>query len=53
MIAVIRAHAAPVTSLRLVRLVLFGLPAYRAFAEVAGEPLGPPLDGLPDCPVSG
>ena len=53
MIGAIRAHATPSTSLRLVRLVLFGLPAYRAFAEVAGEQLGSPLDGPPDCPVSG
>jgi O-acetyl-ADP-ribose deacetylase (regulator of RNase III) len=53
MIGAIRAHATPSTSLTLVRLVLFGLPAYRAFVEVAGELLGPPLDGPPDCPVSG
>jgi O-acetyl-ADP-ribose deacetylase (regulator of RNase III) len=54
MIAAIRDHAAAAaTTLRLVRLVLFGLPAYRAFAGVAGARLGPPLDGPPDCPVSG
>ena len=53
MIAAIRAHVLAATSLRLVRLVLFGLPAYRTFAEVAGELLGRPLDGPPDCPVSG
>jgi O-acetyl-ADP-ribose deacetylase (regulator of RNase III) len=53
MIAAIRAHAGAAASLRLVRLVLFGLPAYRAFAKTAGELLGPPLDGPADCPVSG
>jgi O-acetyl-ADP-ribose deacetylase len=53
MIAAIRAHVTAASPLRLIRLVLFGLPAYRAFAEVAGELLGPPLDGPPDCPVSG
>jgi O-acetyl-ADP-ribose deacetylase (regulator of RNase III) len=50
MIDVIRAHRA--RSLRVVRLVLFGQHAYLAFAEVAGERLGPPLDGPPDCPIS-
>jgi O-acetyl-ADP-ribose deacetylase (regulator of RNase III) len=53
MIAAIRAHAPRAGSLRLVRLVLFGLPAYRAATEAAGELLGPPLDGPADCPVSG
>jgi len=53
MIGAIRAHVTAASSLRLVRLVLFGLPAYRVVAEVAGELLGPPLDGPPDCPVSG
>ena len=48
-----RPRAPAASSLRLVRLVLFGMPAYRAFAEVAGEMLGRPLDGPPDCPVSG
>ena len=52
MIDAIRSHAPSAVSVRLVRLVLFGLPAYRAFAEVADELLGPPLDGPPDCPVS-
>jgi O-acetyl-ADP-ribose deacetylase (regulator of RNase III) len=53
MLDAIRAHANTPTSLRRVRLVLFGRPAYHTFAEVAGERLGPPLDGPPDCPVSG
>ena len=53
MIAAIREHVSAATSLRLIRLVLFGLPAYRAFVEVAGELLRQPLDGPPDCPVSG
>jgi O-acetyl-ADP-ribose deacetylase (regulator of RNase III) len=52
MIGMIRAHAGTASSLRLVRLVLFGQPAYRAFVEVAGELVGPPLDGPPDCPLS-
>jgi O-acetyl-ADP-ribose deacetylase (regulator of RNase III) len=52
-IAAVRAHATVAARLRLVRLVLFGQPAYRAFVEVAGELLGPPLDGPSDCPVSG
>jgi O-acetyl-ADP-ribose deacetylase len=52
MLEAIRAHAATATSLRRVRLVLFGQPAYRAFAEVAGGLLGPPLDGAEDCPLS-
>ncbi|HEX4468348.1 MAG TPA: macro domain-containing protein [Gemmatimonadaceae bacterium] len=53
MIATIRAHASRARSLRLVRLVLFGSPAYRVAADVAGGLLGAPLDGPPDCPVSG
>jgi O-acetyl-ADP-ribose deacetylase (regulator of RNase III) len=53
MIEAIRAHQRAAVSLRRVRLVLFGLPAYRAFVEVAGGLLGTPLDGPPDCPVSG
>jgi O-acetyl-ADP-ribose deacetylase (regulator of RNase III) len=51
MIDAIRDHEA--TSLRLVRLILFGDAAYRAVAAVAGERLGTPLDGAPDCPISG
>jgi O-acetyl-ADP-ribose deacetylase len=38
MVAAIRAHVSG--SLRLVRLVLFGQPAYRKFVEVAGGMLG-------------
>jgi O-acetyl-ADP-ribose deacetylase (regulator of RNase III) len=53
MVEAIRAHARPSTSLRLVRLVLFGEAAYRAFAEVAAELLSPSLDGPQGCPVSG
>jgi len=52
MIDAIRAHTTSARSLRLVRLVLFGQPAYRAFAGVAGELIGQPLDGAPDCPLS-
>ena len=52
MIEAIRAHAGAAVSLRLVRLVLFGLPAYHAFAEVSGALLGPQLDGPADRPVS-
>jgi O-acetyl-ADP-ribose deacetylase (regulator of RNase III) len=53
MIDAIRANAQRSTSLRRVRVVLFGQAAYGAFAEVAAELLGPPLDGPPDCAVSG
>ena len=53
MLTVIRRQAAAAASVRLVRLVLFGLPAYRTFVEIAGEIVGPPLDGPADCPVSG
>jgi O-acetyl-ADP-ribose deacetylase (regulator of RNase III) len=52
MLGVVRAHAAQAESLRLVRIVLFGQAAYRAFVEVAGDMLGPPLDSPPDCPIS-
>jgi O-acetyl-ADP-ribose deacetylase len=37
MIDAVRAHASQATSLRLVRLVLFGRPAYETFAAVADE----------------
>jgi O-acetyl-ADP-ribose deacetylase len=52
MIDAIRAHATRAVSVRQVRLVLFGQPAYRAFVEVAGELLGRALDGPSDCPLS-
>jgi O-acetyl-ADP-ribose deacetylase (regulator of RNase III) len=52
-VAAVRDRAAAAKSLRLVRLVLFGQRAYREGAEVAGEMLGPPLDGPADCPISG
>ena len=52
MIGAIRAHAQRAISIRQVRLVLFGQPAYRAFVEVGGALLGPPLDGPADCPLS-
>ena len=41
MISAIRAHVTPATSLRLVRLVLFGAAAHQTFARVAGELLRP------------
>jgi len=53
MIGAVREFAATAKSVRLVRLVLFGQPAYRAFADVAGEMLGASIDGPPDCPISG
>jgi O-acetyl-ADP-ribose deacetylase (regulator of RNase III) len=40
-------------SLTLVRVVAFGLPAYRTLAAVAAERLGPALPGPVDCPISG
>ncbi len=45
MIEAIRAHAAAATTVRTVRLVLFGRQAYEAFAAVARELLG---DGRQD-----
>jgi O-acetyl-ADP-ribose deacetylase len=51
MVGAARAHTA--VSLKLVRFVLFGQPAYRSFAAVACDLLGAPLDGPPDCPISG
>jgi len=52
MIKAIAAHATGATSLRRVRLVLFGQAMYRTFAEAAPSLLGRPLDGAPDCPLS-
>lgn len=53
MIGAIQDHASVAGSLRLVRLVLFGQAAYRTATEIALSMLGPPLDGPPDCPLSG
>jgi O-acetyl-ADP-ribose deacetylase len=53
MIGAIRERAPSMASVRLVRLVLFGAAAYRTFADTAGRLLGAPLDGPPDCPISG
>jgi O-acetyl-ADP-ribose deacetylase (regulator of RNase III) len=50
MIGAIRGHTPG--SLRLVRLVLFGQSPYRTFVEIAGELLGTPSGGDPDCPLS-
>jgi len=52
MLRAIAAHARAGTSLRRVRLVLFGQAMYRTFAAAAGALLGGPLDGAPDCPLS-
>jgi len=53
MIGAVRARAATRDTLRRVRFVLFGQAPYRTFVEIAGETLGAPLDGPPDCPISG
>jgi O-acetyl-ADP-ribose deacetylase len=52
MITAIASHANTATSLRRVRLVLFGQAVYRTFAEAAAALLGRPLDGAQDCPLS-
>jgi O-acetyl-ADP-ribose deacetylase len=52
MLRAIAAHASTATSLRRVRLVLFGQTMYRTFAKAAGALLGRALDGPPDCPLS-
>ena len=52
MLRAIAAHAGGATSLRRVRLVLFGQAMYRTFAEAAAARFGQPLDGAPDCPLS-
>ena len=53
MIEAVRSQAKAGGSLRVVRFVLIGQAAYRAFAEAAGGMLGAPVDGPPDCPLSG
>lgn len=53
MVAAIRDEAPSLASVRLVRLVLFGVDRYRRAAEAAGDVLGNPLDGPDDCAVSG
>ena len=53
MVGAIRAVAPSLATVRLVRLVLFGVAPYRRAAEAAGELLGRPLDGPDDCVVSG
>jgi len=53
MIGAVRSHATAGGTLRVVRFILFGQAAYRAFAEAAGEMLGTPVDDPPDCPLSG
>jgi O-acetyl-ADP-ribose deacetylase (regulator of RNase III) len=50
MTGAVRGHTAG--SLRLVRFVLFGQRAYRAFVEAASELLGTASDDAPDCPLS-
>ena len=52
MLRAIVVHTASGTSLRRIRLVLFGQTMYRTFAEAAGALLGGALDGPPDCPIS-
>jgi O-acetyl-ADP-ribose deacetylase (regulator of RNase III) len=42
MLAAIRDHATVATSLRRIRLILFGRPSYETVAAVAAEMLGPP-----------
>ena len=48
----IRDHLSDASTLRQICIALRGQTAYRAYAEVAGELLGQPLDGPPDCPLS-
>jgi O-acetyl-ADP-ribose deacetylase len=53
MFRAMRTHITSTTSLRLIRFILFGLPAYRVSAEVAAKLFGAPLYAPPDCPLSG
>jgi len=53
MIGAVRDEAPSLATVRLVRLVLFGMSSYCRAAEAAGEQLGNPLDGPDDCAVSG
>jgi len=53
MVGVFRDEAPRLTSIVLVRLVLFGVSPYRRCAEAACDLLGKPLDGPDDCAVSG
>jgi O-acetyl-ADP-ribose deacetylase len=53
MMAAVGEHAPSAASIRLVRFVLFGRNAYDAFAVAAAERFGRPLDGPPECPLSG
>ena len=53
MLGAIRRGMTPATTLRQIRVILFGQAAYHTYAEVAGQVLGRPLDGAADCPVSG
>jgi O-acetyl-ADP-ribose deacetylase len=52
MIGAVKEHAPAGRTVRTVRFVLFGEAAYRAFAEAAGDLLGTPASGSPDCPLS-
>jgi O-acetyl-ADP-ribose deacetylase len=53
MVGAIRDEARRLTTVRRIRLVLFGMSAYRSASEVACELLGRPLDGPDDCAISG
>src|SRR5439155_13634194 len=53
MIEAIRAEAPSLASLHRIRLVLFGMSAYRRWSEIAATLLGRPLDGPDDCAISG
>jgi O-acetyl-ADP-ribose deacetylase (regulator of RNase III) len=53
MMEAVGAHARSAATVRLVRFVLFGRAPYEQFALAAAERFGRPLDGPPDCPLSG